>query len=515
MQAKRNLRQFYWFVVGVLMSAIIISTNARAETIPASSNPLAATKKFSTYNTGPTLATWAEALAAFRAYYYNCTKWSNDITPTEATNIQHNSYQSVTCNNNGSGSWSGNIWHHYTCPTGGLIGNVPYTCAGNTYYCPAGQNWTLNGTSCTRPDCVAPQVRQSNGTCSAERSCYSLVITATGSCLKPSTCVSGQIPTQFEGQAICQDTKDKDPECKGIVLGYTASGKPLCLTEKPIDPACQAAGGTIVGTLNGQNVCSKSNNPTCPSGGTSIGSINGVAVCDAGGGCSSGHAPGTVNGVTSCYPIGKVTEKTTTQKAGETGTTTTTTPPTGPATTTGEVKTTTCTGDRCTTTTRTTGGDGQVTTQTTTEDKGEYCAKNPNNVLCKGNGTGSDTGDEPSDFCTNNPTSPMCKEVEAGTAAETGELYSESSDTVGGVMDAFRSQVASSPIYTAATQYFSGSIPTGSCSGLEVTVPVFTSSYHYDAGTVLCGSVATSIYSILGIGVMLAAGWVAFRIAIL
>jgi hypothetical protein len=36
-----------------------------------------------------------------------------------------------------------------------------------TYSCPTGQNWTLSGTSCTRPDCVSPQTRQTDGTCSS------------------------------------------------------------------------------------------------------------------------------------------------------------------------------------------------------------------------------------------------------------------------------------------------------------------------------------------------------------
>jgi len=58
--------------------------------------------------------------------------------------------------------------------SGGLIcpeiddGNTsnPVTCA-TVYTCPADGNWTLSGTQCIRPDCVSPQVRQSDGTCNA------------------------------------------------------------------------------------------------------------------------------------------------------------------------------------------------------------------------------------------------------------------------------------------------------------------------------------------------------------
>lgn len=33
--------------------------------------------------------------------------------------------------------------------------------------CPSGQNWTLQGSNCVRPDCVAPQTMQQDGTCGA------------------------------------------------------------------------------------------------------------------------------------------------------------------------------------------------------------------------------------------------------------------------------------------------------------------------------------------------------------
>lgn len=46
----------------------------------------------------------------------------------------------------------------------GLQGVMAYTC-------PAGQNWTLSGSNCTRPDCVAPQTRQADGTCNAPPQC--------------------------------------------------------------------------------------------------------------------------------------------------------------------------------------------------------------------------------------------------------------------------------------------------------------------------------------------------------
>ncbi|MBK7955714.1 MAG: hypothetical protein IPK02_18200 [Candidatus Accumulibacter sp.] len=306
--------------------------------------------------------------------------------------------------------------------------------------------------------------------------------------MKPDSCLAGGVVGEFGNQAICADKKDQNKaECNGVVLGYAASGKPLCLTEKPVDPDCQAAGGTVVGTINKQPVCSKMTDKTCASG-TLIGVVNDQAVCDGATGCKAGEAPGTVNGVTSCWPIGKVTDKKTTQKAGTTGTDTTVTPPGGTPTTTNEKSSTTCDGDRCTTTKTTTDGSG-TKTESKTEDK--------------------------SDFCDRMPNSPLCKETEAGTPASDAGLYTKKAETVAEVLGNFRATVTGSAFYTAASGFFGGSIPSGSCTGLNVNVSVMGHTWALDAEPVLCGSTATSIYTILGLGVMLAASWVGFRIAIL
>ena len=66
-----------------------------------------------------------------------------------------------------------------------------------------------------------------------------------------------------------------------------------------------------------------------------------------------------------------------------------------------------------------------------------------------------------------------------------------------------------------AVNYFGGSLPSGSCTGMSYQTTFMGRAFNFDASNVLCGSTAASIYTILGLGVMLAAGWVAFRIAIL
>jgi len=58
----------------------------------------------------------------------------------------------------------------YVCPNGGTMSS--YQCWGAPPSCPAGQNWTLSGSNCTRPDCVAPAVRDgADGVCKVPNSC--------------------------------------------------------------------------------------------------------------------------------------------------------------------------------------------------------------------------------------------------------------------------------------------------------------------------------------------------------
>ena len=341
---------------------------------------------------------------------------------------------------------------------------------GNLYFCPSGQNWTLSGSSCTRPDCVLPQVRQSDGTCaiscvppevkqpdgSCKSSCWACVITPSGSCIKPSTCGSGTGPESFQFAlaseacgAPCSDAKSDPKECPdgGIKLG-TFEGKPLCLTKTPQDDACTAIGGTVIGTMDGKPVCSKPGaNPKCPDGSDSQGSINGQPVCNSNVKCSDGSDPTgyvngqavcnsgnagcvagrtlqVVNGYQRCVPVvGPVTDKQTDQKGSgpgadpkkETeGKTDANGNPIGTGTDKTTQESTTCTGDRCTTKKVTTdNATGEKTTGTTDQTKDEYCKSNPKSSLCTG------TSDQ-SAYCKENPNAVSC--LSAGEVSEEGAL---------------------------------------------------------------------------------------------
>jgi len=105
---------------------------------------------------------------------------------------------------------------------------------------------------------------------------------------------------------------------------------------------------------------------TCPGGAPAAGSAAPAP-------CPAGQAPGSVNGVTSCYPAGTTTttsSKTTSSGSGA---------PTG-----SETSTTTCTGSSCTTTTTTRDASGAVTgTVTESEPRERFCEENPETTICK------------------------------------------------------------------------------------------------------------------------------------
>lgn len=212
---------------------------------------------------------------------------------------------------------------------------------------------------------------------------------------------------------------------------------------------------------------------------------------------AGGMSAGTVNGTVVCYEAGKTSETSTSKK--------TTTPGSGTG---GSTETTTtkreCDGDKCTTTTSsstTTGGtgpggtgSGATTTPGATEKKEE----------------------SKDDYCAEHPYEKACESTEAGAPAGVDGLYTKGSRTVAQAFGDFKAQVQAAPFYSAATGYFSaGGIPAGSCGGLSADVGVMGSSWHVDADSIFCGGMAAGFYTVLGLGVMLAAGWVAFKIAVL
>lgn len=143
----REIRLFLFFLIGSMLGAW--SVLSYAETIPATPVP--------TYN------------AHFEYTLGTCSK-----TTTSDLNQQNayvvcpflgaTAYDSFGCSVTPScGGAAGAVTEKVVCPNGGTLS--AYQCWGAPPSCPSGQNWTLSGQTCTRPDCQGDQVRGENGVC--------------------------------------------------------------------------------------------------------------------------------------------------------------------------------------------------------------------------------------------------------------------------------------------------------------------------------------------------------------
>ena len=223
--------------------------------------------------------------------------------------------------------------------------------------------------------------------------------------------------------------------------------------------------------------------------------------------CGAGQGKATMNGKTICIddagqPV-NTQAPTTSTNSGSTSTTTTNGDGSTSTTTTGTTSSTTCTGDNCTTTTTTTtnggsGAGGTTTTSTATQSKADFCTENPNDSQCK-----AVTPDEEED------------EITAGDGAGVDDLYTKGDRTVGQVFSEFGTKVRNAGFFTGAANFFTVSVPSGACTDLSGTFDYGLGQMTVDMTPVFCGSMANSMYGVLSIGVMIAALWVAFRIALL
>lgn len=335
-------------------------------------------------------------------------------------------------------------------------------------YCPAGQNWTFVGpSSCTRPDCVAPDVRDP----------------ATGLC-SPPACPASGTPYSSGWYPMGNSPSSSFPgvTCNGTCLvsfnGYAPAGQAIVGGQ-----AQYYARGTWQ-YLGPSNTCS---------GGTATPAAQSSLPPDT---CGANQYYGTINGKPVCINA-------------STGQPDPTSPPPSPSTSQSQSTSVTNNDNSVTTTTTTINSDGSSTVTITTVypngDKDQTTTTTPP--------PGEDQTD---DFCKKNPDSPMCQEIEAGSPAGTSDLYTPESRTVGNVLSDFRGKIQNAPFYSGASNFFNISVPGGACGGMNAQIAVgWGQSFNIDIDSVLCGSTAQIVYSVLGIGVMLAAAWVAFRIAIL
>lgn len=248
------------------------------------------------------------------------------------------------------------------CPSG-YTATADQRCKTNekNYHCPSGGNWSLEGNNCTRPDCVAPQVRQPNGQCGTP-DCTGLAGKAAST--NAASGRAGEIGWKSSGTSSTS-------RWSGGSFGYGGCGVScsggVCvpLTAGSTGFNCAAYGCQYTGQPN--------TSTDIPDMGSQEKPTDQQQKC-----LSKGQGYVTINGVTTCAPVGDTGgekyKKDTATKTDGTGTTSTTTETTQ-----------NCENGRCTVTetTTTTDGEGNTQTESKESDKDRYCEENPDSKMCK------------------------------------------------------------------------------------------------------------------------------------
>lgn len=352
----RLLRLLAWFAFGVVL-AFVGLVPARAETIAATAGPLAPTGRYqflsnwyTSYHAAHSAALAYYAGAGATGYHVNPTGWSAS-PPAESVawtgwNFGAWPYftvrESPTQMGNGGSGWAYTITKEWWCSSGTLswTGSA-YTCQGGTgYSCPSGQNWTLSGQTCTRPDCVPPEFRNpATGSC---QSCVAGLyvrpgggfwsirqgfsyLTGSGATVPATTCVDGcEVDLSDYGNGI-QGYGGPDGKWQSYgdhkATGATCGGGSVVQPNTP-EANCISQGKAF-GTVNNTVVCvdqatttkRQEVNATGPAGGTTKtvetqvctgGSCNSTTtITHAGGGAAGGQTNGTTTSTTAASGSGK------------------------------------------------------------------------------------------------------------------------------------------------------------------------------------------------------------------
>jgi len=252
-----------------------LPTTAQAETIPATSvtNPTVLMWPMS-FGSGPDAGKtriYSSAVLACQAGLVNYGASMSSYVRTDVTGITANCIYGPPGLPN-TGSW-GSIQAANACVTSGALSTA--SCV--TFSCPAGQNWTLSGNQCTRPDCVAPATRDA----------------ATGQCKGPceagtpvtSTSDSGWGPS---GDLVTGYSYDNSERSKPGCVNRQGVGCTVAWGERTANPReQQGANGNSFWTvyLNGVTtgamcaVVAPSGQPPEPACAGQSGMVNGTYVC--------------------------------------------------------------------------------------------------------------------------------------------------------------------------------------------------------------------------------------------
>lgn len=377
----REIRLILWFFCGMMLSAWPVFSYA--ETIPATQSVAPANRQMyqdTNYRNWLVKATACDkSLAQNGGAYGAGNGWSIGSITEDATYIYCFPTGGINLPYAG---WSYSLNKTLSCvPDGALYSD---SCA--PLVCPTGQNWTLSGSNCTRPDCVSPQVRNAS----------------TGLCTAP-PCALAANDQIGSGRYATAYPAVSGSYCVNGCTAYAAGSGTIQGTTRYQNMYVNGAGGAASSCTAGGSTPSAS--PADPTTNLPL-TDSAVQKC-----IDSGQGFGSVNGVTVCSGPTTTTDtktktSTNTPAAGE-----------GSPTTTNTTNNTTCTGSgSCTTTTTTTTisggsgpggtGAGSVTKVSETkkeETKAGFCEENPDSTIC-------------ADLCEKQPDLLQCKTLgEPGT----------------------------------------------------------------------------------------------------
>lgn len=377
---QRVVRAACWFLVGLLLATV--SAFATAETIPATAGAMWGNGG---YGSGPFIYPTAQA-ACEATGPGTSPNWYFDfrVTPTCTPESSQCDCQAHT------NRWGDPAFWEAT----GRTANK-----GSGYTCPTGQDWTLNGSTCTRPDCAPGETRDAGGVCQAPACPFgSSKINGIGNCISD-TCPDGSArPINGLCRGLsCNGGSPGLPQPPGATIESSCSDQGCASTWWKYD-----GGSSLRGSGGECNPAAPPPNTECPPG-TIKQTLGQTTKCyPATNSCAaSGQCSGTANGLTICFacPPGTETAKPT---SGSGTKETTTTPPGGtPTTTPGETKEVTETikapvfGGGSPTVTRettTTNPDGTKTVEKETTAMPAYCEKYPSSPTCKEADKGSFSG---------------------------------------------------------------------------------------------------------------------------
>lgn len=358
-------------------------------------------------------------------------------------------------------------------------------------YCPAGSTAGPVGYCTWNNDCPAGQVRNDNGVCSdpppppcnagetVSQGLYSIGTQASNN--PPLFACSGTCEVQFDGvvpskQQVINGVMNYFAEGKYYKTGEScSSGSAPPGAEGNGLPPPSCAPGQAPGTINGKFVCIDQGtqepvNPNTPQDGGD--EHEDPPPGDPGEPCTPGTSTRTIN-----YPDGSRKIITTTKNE-DCSTDTSTQNIPGP------------TGGNAA------GNDGN--------GDGEPTPGSGGGGGSGGSGPGDGDEDEGDD-------------VESGDATAPADLYTpaDGEKTFDSIMADFSDRVQDAPFYSAVDNFFDVSIPGGGCGGLGGSVSFGGATFVADLDSTLCSGTAINMYALLGIAVIFAASWLAFRIAFL